>query len=163
MKARAWSSVVGGALCVAFVGCSATKGGTGVEGGGASSTGSTSNSGGLNLAGTVGTAGMISIGGDVTANGGMEMGCNDLSVETKEVTPTVLLLVDNSSSMFEPRDKLWDPLYNTLMKPTDGIVASLQDKVRFGFTSYRGSSTKDDPACPNMFEVDYKLNNYEPI
>lgn len=91
------------------------------------------------------------------------MGCNDLSVETKEVTPTVLLLVDNSSSMFEPRDKLWDPLFNVLMKPTDGIVASLQDKVRFGFTSYRGSSTANDPACPNLFEVDYKLGNFTPI
>lgn len=65
--------------------------------------------------------------------------------------------------MFEPRDKLWDPLYDVLMKPTNGIVASLQDKVRFGFTSYRGSSTANDPACPNLFEVDYDLGNFGSI
>ncbi len=165
MKARAWSSILGGGLCAAFVGCSAGTSGTGVDGAGASSsTGATSSGGSqLNLSAGVGTGATLSVGGDLNANGGMEMGCNDLSVETKEVTPTVLLLVDNSSSMFEPRDKLWDPLYNVLMKPTDGIVASLQSKVRFGFTSYRGSSTANDPACPNMFEVDYKLDNFTPI
>jgi hypothetical protein len=106
----------------------------------------------------------FTVGGDVnSSNGGTGGGCNDLSIVTKEVTPTVLLLVDNSSSMFEPRTELWDPLYNALMKPTDGIVASLQDKVRFGFTSYRGSSTASDPACPSMFEVDYKLGNFTDI
>ncbi len=167
MQARAWSSILGGSLCVAFVGCSATKGGTGVDGAGASSStgASSSSSGGTqpHLGGAVGTGATLSVGGDINANGGMDMGCNDLSVETKEVTPTVLLLVDNSSSMFEPADKLWTPLYNVLMKPGDGIVASLQDKVRFGFTSYRGSSMQNDPACPNLFEVDYKLGNFEPI
>jgi hypothetical protein len=115
------------------------------------------------LGGSIGTGATLSVGGDLNSSGGMEMGCNDLSVETKEVTPTVLLLVDNSSSMFEPRDQLWDPLYNVLMKPTDGIVASLQDKVRFGFTSFRGSTTINDPACPNLFEVDYKLGNFDAI
>jgi von Willebrand factor type A domain len=166
MKARAWSSILGGGLCAAFVGCSAGTAGTGVDGAGASSsTGATGSSGGTqpHLTGGVGVGATISIGGDVNSNGGMEMGCNDLTVETKEVTPTVLLLVDNSSSMFEPRDKLWDPLYNVLMKPATGIVASLQEKVRFGFTSYRGSSTANDPACPSMFEVDYKLGNFDPI
>jgi len=113
----------------------------------------------------VGSGATLSLGGgDIgSGTGGMPVGCNDLSVETKAVTPTVLLLVDNSSSMFEPRDKLWDPLYNVLMKPTDGIVASLQSKVRFGFTSYRGSKTPNDPQCPNLFEVDYKLDNYDAI
>jgi len=115
------------------------------------------------LGGSLGTGASVSLGGDLNSDGGTGGGCNDLTVATKEVTPTVLLLVDNSSSMFEPRDKLWDPLYNVLMKPTDGIVASLQEKVRFGFTSYRGSKTIDDPACPNLFEVDYKLGNFDAI
>jgi hypothetical protein len=64
--------------------------------------------------------------------------------------------------MFDPVN-IWNPLYDVLMKPTTGIVASLQDKVRFGFTSYRGSNVVNDPACPNLFEVDYKLGNFEPI
>jgi hypothetical protein len=86
-----------------------------------------------------------------------------VSVQAKSVIPTVLLMLDNSASMFEARDKLWDPLYDVLMKPTNGIVASLQDKVRFGFTSYRGSSVANDPACPNLFEVEYELGNFAAI
>ena len=165
MKARAWSSVVGSSLCLALA-CSASNG-TGEPGGvgATSSTGSSTNTGATQpiLGGSLGTGATVSIGGDLNSTGGMGGGCNDLTVATKEVTPTVLLLVDNSSSMFEPRDKLWDPLYNVLMKPATGIVASLQDKVRFGFTSYRGSSMANDPACPNLFEVDYKLGNFDAI
>jgi hypothetical protein len=165
MKARAWSSILGTGVCMVFAACSAGKGGTGMDGDGAtSSTGSTSSTGAQPiLGGSLGTGAGFTIGGEVSSNSGTGGGCNDLTVATKEVTPTVLLLVDNSSSMFEPRDKLWDPLYNVLMKPTDGIVASLQEKVRFGFTSYRGSTTADDPACPNLFEVDYKLGNFDAI
>jgi len=166
MKARAWSSILGTGVCL-LVACSASKTGTGVDNGGdgaTSSTGSTTSTGAQPiLGGSLGTGAGFTVGGDLSSSGGTGGGCNDLTVETKEVTPTVLLLVDNSSSMFEPRDKLWDPLYNVLMKPTDGIVASLQDKVRFGFTSYRGSKTIDDPACPNLFEVDYKLGNFDAI
>lgn len=152
---------------MAFVACSAGTRGTGVESdGGSSSTGSTTSTGAQPvLGGTLGIGAGVSIGGDLNTTGatGAGGGCNDLSIVTKEVTPTVLLLVDNSSSMFEPRTELWDPLYNVLMKPETGIVASLQEKVRFGFTSYRGSKTINDPACPNLFEVDYKLNNFSDI
>lgn len=158
--------MVGGALCLVLPSCSAGGDGKGGEvknpstGTGATSTSGQPDLGGaLNVGGSVGLGGLESGGGDLPVGGG----CNDLSVETKEVTPTVLLLVDNSSSMFEPRTMLWDPLYNVLMKPTDGIVASLQSKVRFGFTSYRGSSMPNDPACPNLFEVDYKLDNFDAI
>jgi hypothetical protein len=166
MKARAWSSILGTGVCVVFVACSAGTNGTGIDGnhGASSSNGSTSSTGAQpNLGGSLGTGAGFTIGGEVSSSGGTGGGCNDLTVATKEVTPTVLLLVDNSSSMFEPREQLWDPLYNVLMKPTDGIVASLQEKVRFGFTSYRGSKTVNDPACPNLFEVDYKLDNFSAI
>jgi len=118
------------------------------------------------LGGSLGLGGSIGIGGDLNATSGMGGGCNDLSIVTKEVTPTVLLLVDNSSSMFEsvaPAEKPWGPLYNVLMTKGTGIVDTLDDKVRFGFTSYRGSSTANDPACPNLFEVDYNLGNFDAI
>lgn len=159
---RAWSTVLGSTLCLIFSGCSAGGGDKGDTGSGSGSSSSGSSGGQPNLGGTLGSGSSLALGGDMSG-GGMEMGCNDLSVETKEVTPTVLLLVDNSSSMFEPRDKLWDPLQSVLMKPGDGIVASLQDKIRFGFTSYRGSKTVNDPACPNLFEVEYQLDNYDAI
>jgi len=155
-KARAWSSVLGSGVCLSFAACSASGNrGTGVHGGGASNTGSSS------AGGTQPT--LRGTGASLSVGGADEVGCNDLTVEAKEVTPTILLLVDNSSSMFEPRDKLWDPLYNVLMKPADGVVAALQDTVRFGFTSYRGSSTANDPACPTLFEVDYTVGNFTAI
>lgn len=164
MKTLAWL-VLGGAFCSGFVGVGCSAGGSGnggkVDGGGAKD-----GTGGIHLGGgNTSTGGTPSLGGDVSmgASGGDEMGCNDLTVETKEVTPTVVLLVDNSSSMFEPREMLWDPLHTVLMKDGDGIVAGLQDKVRFGFTSYRGSKTVNDPACPNLFEVEPNLQNYAAI
>lgn len=160
--ARAWSTVLGCTLGLGFVACSA--GGGGKSDVDTSSGSSTATAGSQpNLGGNLGTGGALALGGTTTSDGGMEMGCNDLSVETKEVTPTVLLLVDNSSSMFDPRETIWDPLQSVLMKEPDGIVSSLQDKIRFGFTSYRGSSMANDPACPNLFEVDYKLNNHSDI
>jgi hypothetical protein len=159
MKARVLSCILGG-LCCTFIACGdpgtvkrgKVNNGTGADGAGAQP----------NLGGNLGSGASLNLGAE-TGSGGMEMGCNDITVETKEVTPTVLLLVDNSSSMFEPRTTLWDPLYNVLMAPNDGVVASLQSKVRFGFTSFRGNSVANDPACPNLFEVDYALDNYEAI
>src|ERR1043165_1027801 len=68
--------------------------------------------------------------------------------------------------MFEsdpPAEERSNPLYNVLMTKGTGIVEYLDDKVRFGFTSYRGSSTPNDPACPNLFQVDYNLNNFDAI
>jgi hypothetical protein len=164
MKARAWSSVVGSGLCLALA-CSAGNGTDKEPGKGASNTGASANTGATQstTGGSLNIGSSLNLGGDVNSTGGTGGGCNDLSVETKEVTPTVLLLVDNSSSMFEPRDKLWDPLYNVLMTKGTGIIDSLDEKVRFGFTSYRGSSMANDPACPTLFEVDYKLANFDAI
>ncbi|HYP86987.1 MAG TPA: vWA domain-containing protein, partial [Polyangiaceae bacterium] len=90
--------------------------------------------------------------------------CDDLSIQTFEVVPTVLLLVDTSSSMFEQRAKLWDPLFNALMDPTAGVIAKLQDKVRFGFTSYKSITRPTGAAtCPVLESTDLKLNNFDTI
>jgi hypothetical protein len=80
--------------------------------------------------------------------------------------PTVLILVDNSSSMFEPREELWDVLYNTLMDPANGIVSQLQSEIRFGFASFKGAQAsleETDPACAEIASVDYALDNYAAI
>jgi len=95
------------------------------------------------------------------------MGCNDkTAVGSKPVTPTVVIVVDNSSSMFEPRDMLWDPLFNALMDRASGVVYPMQDKVRFGFASYKGVSPgkpEGDPACATITKVPIGINNYDSI
>jgi hypothetical protein len=65
-----------------------------------------------------------------------------------------MILVDNSSSMYEPRETLWDALYTALMNPTMGAVKPLESKIRFGFASYRGPDNQavaeDNPACAQI-------------
>ncbi len=138
------------------------------NGGGDSGSGGTIPQGGAGT-GAGGVGGAIPQGG-ANNNGGTGNICDHLMVETKPVTPTVLILVDNSSSMFEPRADLWDALYNALMA-TDGPVATLQDKIRFGFASYKGlanngqpvATSETDPACAEVTEVPYSLDNYTAI
>jgi hypothetical protein len=90
--------------------------------------------------------------------------CDDLSIQTFEVVPTVLLLVDTSSSMFDERAKLWDPLFKALMDPTAGVLAKLQGKVRFGFTSYKSvTRPAGTTTCPVLESTDLKLNNFDTI
>ena len=101
-------------------------------------------------------------GSDAAVDAGI---CDNKSIQTYEAVPTVLLLVDTSSSMFEPRTRLWDPLFNALMEPTKGVVASLQGKVRFGFTSYKSITQPPNPAaaCPELISTDLKINNFDTI
>jgi hypothetical protein len=90
--------------------------------------------------------------------------CDDLSIQTFEVVPTVLLLVDTSSSMFDERAKLWDPLFKALMDPTTGVIAKLKDKVRFGFTSYKSvTRPSGTTTCPVLDSTDLKIDNYDAI
>ena len=64
MMARAWSSVLGSGLCLAFLGCSATSGGTGVDGTGNGGSGSNGSGGAQpNLGGMIGTGSSLAIGG----------------------------------------------------------------------------------------------------
>jgi hypothetical protein len=49
------------------------------------------------------------------------------------------------------------------MDPT-GVVATLQDKVRFGFTSYKSvTAPLGDPTCPVLVSTDLKINNFDTI
>jgi hypothetical protein len=89
--------------------------------------------------------------------------CDDLTIRTYELVPTVLLLVDTSSSMFDERAKLWDPLFNALMA-SNGIVSTLQHKVRFGFTSYKSvTRPAGNTTCPVLVSTDLKIDNYATI
>jgi hypothetical protein len=133
-----------------LVACSAGGGRTGGVGddevGGRSGTGT---GGALPLGGTSGSnnggTGAIIQGGS-NNNGGTGNVCDELTVSSRPVTPTVMMLVDNSSSMYPPDSVgLWDGLYQALMNPTTGAVKPLESKIRFGFASFRG---KDGVAVP---------------
>jgi hypothetical protein len=128
-------------------GASATGGDAGTSGvGGAAATGGTS--------GTAGTAG---------TDPGV---CQELSVVPTPQIPTVELLVDTSSSMWETMPKAWPVLYAALMDPAAGVVQALQSKIRFGFASYKGSTSshpETDPACATMTKVAPALDNREAI
>ncbi|MFO7179198.1 MAG: vWA domain-containing protein [Pseudomonadota bacterium] len=92
--------------------------------------------------------------------------CSELSVVPKPVVPSVMIVVDNSSSMFEPRAELWDRLYTTLMDPGTGVVKALEEQVRFGFASFKGSNQpypETDPRCAEITSVDIDLNNHAAI
>lgn len=123
------------------------------------------------MSGTTGGTGpelMLGPTGGTDANGGeapVDPGvCDDLSIQTYEAVPTVLLLVDTSSSMFDERAKLWDPLFKALMDSTTGVVAKLQSKVRFGFASYKSVTRPAGAAmCPLLVSTDLKIDNYETI
>jgi hypothetical protein len=160
-------------VCVVAVACSAGKGAssTGVvgvaSGGSVATSGAGSASGVIAGTGTGGMAGGLVLvdngGGPVSGSGGQPIDtgpCATLSVQTVEVVPTVDLLVDTSGSMFKDPAPFWDPLHNALLDPT-GVVKQLQDKVRFGFTSFTGMGT--GATCPLLKKVPYALNNYDAI
>jgi hypothetical protein len=97
--------------------------------GGGSGTGATSGSGG-------------------TGNGSgyqllIDPGCDSTVVEFESVIPTVMILVDRSSSMFDTPYGLypsrWQPLKDALVGDGMnywGVVGDLQNVVRFGFAAY---------------------------
>ena len=153
------------------VGCSTASGPKGRNPGSAG-TGSSANGGRDGTAGTFAAAGNgisldvdaameVDAGSDAAVDAGI---CDNQTIQTTEAVPTVLLLVDTSGSMFEPRTLLWEPLFNALMDPTKGVVASLQSKVRFGFTSYKSITRPvNTAACPELLSTDLKINNFDTI
>lgn len=117
---------------------------------------------------------LIDIGAGVGSGGGQGSGhsgdaCVELEVKFEPAIPNVVLLVDQSGSMDAnlggdgPR---WNVLRNALLSSTDGIVTTLEDKVRFGLALYTGPEGvgpmrrgPSSQACPILTEVDVALNN----
>lgn len=95
--------------------------------------------------------------------GGSE-GCAEVSVSVEPMTPTIVLLVDQSSSMTEDfaGQERWDALYTTLMGD-GGTVMSLQSEVRFGLALYSSSNGFEGGQCPMLTEVPPALDNYDAI
>lgn len=128
------------------------------------------------------TGGASSGGGSTTEPGSIALGaaaqlagagnadCPDVEVTLDEVTPTVVFVVDRSSSMDLALDEAsdaslsrWDALKSALLDPQTGLVSSLERQVRFGLVLY-GNEPPYFPECPDLLEVmPPALDNYSRI
>jgi hypothetical protein len=96
------------------------------------------------------------------------MGCPSTAVEFEPLLPTVVLLVDQSGSMTSsfagvPR---WNAVRDALTDPVTGVVANLEDDVRFGlslYTSHNGFGNSGTNECPILTEVAPAVGNYTAI
>lgn len=97
--------------------------------------------------------------------------CVDLDVSFQRITPTVMLLIDESGSMgqnFEDQKTRWETLRLTLTDPQNSLLKKLDTSVRFGVTLYTSSggfgSNPDAPrTCPELQSVGIQLDNFDSI
>ncbi len=95
--------------------------------------------------------------------------CADSVVQTTRVTPTVVLIVDQSSSMEEDFDDgtRWDVLRDFLLESPNGLIADLQSQVNFGLALYSAVSGGTSPTplgeCPMVATVAPAANNFDAI
>ena len=90
-------------------------------------------------AGSAGTG--AGAGGRVVDAGPDGDDCNEVELSFASRTPSVFILVDRSSSMFERG--LWSPLKEGVL----AVVEALDDEVRFGFSSYTGAQGMQLPGA----------------
>jgi hypothetical protein len=103
-------------------------------------------------------------------DGGDPNVCADVHVEASRVTPNVILIVDQSSSMtadFGDTNR-WDGLRDSLIGEPDGLIPALQAQIRFGVALYsaeaEGSSSDPVPGeCPMLTWIPPALNNQSTI
>lgn len=95
--------------------------------------------------------------------------CADVTLTTRRVTPTVLLLVDQSGSMdedFGGSGSRWDVLRDSLLDVPDGLIYDLQSVVEFGLALYSARSNDDGLPigdCPLLTTVPPGIDNYDAI
>jgi hypothetical protein len=81
--------------------------------------------------------------------------CNKVEIEFAPQIPTVFVLVDRSSSMFER--SYWEPLKGGVL----AVVEELQNDIRFGFTTYTGAQGM---MCPELTTIVPAMKgNYDTI
>ena len=91
--------------------------------------------------------------------------CASSDVVAGRVTPTVILVIDQSSSMHENLGSggtRWNVLRDFLLRQ-DGLIKSLEDKVRFGIATYSARSEDPVDVCPLVTSVEPALNNFSAI
>jgi hypothetical protein len=96
--------------------------------------------------------------------------CADLDVDFAHVTPTIMLLLDQSGSMdqnFENNLDRWETLRLTLTDPTKSLLKKLDNSARFGLTLYTsdgGFGTGTPPhTCPKLQTVAIQVGNFATI
>ncbi|WP_437737293.1 vWA domain-containing protein [Sorangium sp. So ce1335] len=130
---------------------SGASGGSGGSGGGAATVGSGDNTGGSEPI-FVGSGGSFVVASGAGGDGG---GCQQLDIAFEPQTPTVMIVVDRSGSMYD--SGYWDPLKTAVLN----VVEALQDKVRFGFLTFTGVAPAQ---CPLLTGADViALNNHADI
>jgi hypothetical protein len=107
---------------------------------------------------------IIGVSGSSSVGSGGDSGvCASTDVNLDNQTPTVLLLVDQSSSMnadFGNSDR-WQVLRSALMDEQTGIVNTLEAEVRFGLALYSGRNGA--APCPAITSVPPAMNNFAAI
>ncbi|WP_437537248.1 vWA domain-containing protein [Sorangium sp. So ce726] len=123
------------------IGGSGGSGGSGGAGDGGAAPGSGSGStvgeggSGLDFAGSHSSSGM----------GGGGGACQQLDITFEPQTPTVMIVVDRSGSMYG--SGFWNPLKTAVLN----VVDRLQDRVRFGFVTFTGIENRQ---CPLLARAD---------
>ncbi|HKP58265.1 MAG TPA: vWA domain-containing protein [Polyangiales bacterium] len=93
--------------------------------------------------------------------------CARSDVVAGRVTPTVVLIIDQSGSMNDSlgSGSRWNVLRDFLLKD-DGLIKSMQDKMRFGVAMYSARSdllNGQPQECPIVTSVTPALNNFNAI
>ena len=90
--------------------------------------------------------------------------CARSDVVAGRVTPQVILVIDQSSSMHDPLGggTRWNVLRDFLLKD-DGLIKSLQDRMKFGIAMYSARSADPADVCPLVTTVQPALDNYDAI
>jgi len=85
------------------------------------------------------------------------MVCASAHLSVADIIPTVQLLVDRSGSMDQDFGSLsrWDAVRRTLLDDA-GLVSRLQDRVRFGLSTYTADA---GTPCPLLHTVEPALDN----
>jgi len=91
--------------------------------------------------------------------------CGNVTVNLAPVTPTVVVLIDQSGSMtssFGGQDR-WAAVTEALTDPAGGVITQLESSVIFGATLYTSDGGSAGGVCPMLTTVPPALNNLAAI
>jgi hypothetical protein len=87
----------------------------------------------------------------------IDPGCNDAFTAFEAETPTVLLLVDRSSSMFDQTftgsDNRWDATQAALVG-SGGVITNLEQSISFGLATFTHQQANGEAQCPQLGGLD---------
>lgn len=90
--------------------------------------------------------------------------CASVELETRLVTPNVVVIIDQSGSMnlaFPGSTSRWTALRDALIAMPDGLTYAFRDLVRFGTVMY--TDDPEFPGCPETSSVTARIDSYSEI